>query len=435
LIPAAIRRRAFGLARGLAAGPALAVLLVDAAVVGVRTSRRRRAGSRPRLVYGPTPIISIKYMSEAMRRRGYETLTLVYGIAAINQRSDYDVTFAELLGSGGGRVRVNARELLGPYLAFHGALTRGDVFHFFFDGGFLRFTPLRFLELQLLHLAGKRVVVMPYGGDVALPSRTRSAAFREAFMAEYPEVAAREAETARWISYFSRHADFTVGCLVHVETMPRCDLLATHYYPIDVEEWSHGEVHGGRDEVVVFHSSNHRAVKGTRFVVEACDELAAEGVRIRLDLAEGVPNVEVRSRLASADVLAEQFVLGYALSAMEGMSLGKPVLSNLEDDAYYGVFRERTGLDECPLVSTTPDMLKPALHRLATDPALRAELGAAGRAYVLKFHSFEPVGRMWELVYRTVWHGEPLERTAWHPGREPATAGPADIGTGQAVAQ
>ena len=28
-------------------------------------------------------------------------------------------------------------------------------------------------------------------------------------------------------------------------------------------------------------------------------------------------------------VVAEQFVLGYALAAMEGMALGKPVLSNL----------------------------------------------------------------------------------------------------------
>jgi hypothetical protein len=97
------------------------------------------------------------------------------------------------------------------------------------------------------------------------------------------------------------------------------------------------------------------------------------------------------------------------------------VLSNLSDPWYFDRFREQTGLDECPIVSTTPDTLKDTLRSLVNDERRRAELGAAGRRYVLKYHSYEAVADMWEFVYRTVWEGEPLEMSAWHPGRTPAT--------------
>src|SRR5262249_28357673 len=80
-----IRSVAWSAARVGAASVALGVLAARAAVEAPRSRARRRNGTRPRLVYGPTPIISIKYMGDAMRRRGYEATTFVYGVASINQ--------------------------------------------------------------------------------------------------------------------------------------------------------------------------------------------------------------------------------------------------------------------------------------------------------------------------------------------------------------
>jgi glycosyltransferase involved in cell wall biosynthesis len=381
------------------------------------SKRRRRSKERPRLVYGVTPLISLKYMSEAMRRRGYATLTSVFGVAAINERSDFDETLDDLFGGRTGRLAATARALFGPYLAFGRALRRGDVFHFFFDGGFLHPTPLRFLEVQLLHLAGKKVVVMPYGGDVALPSRFHSQAWRDAFNADYPELANREEATLRRIRYFCDHADFVVGCLVHFETLPRWDLLTTHYYPVDTEAWQPVKEPEPSPTVRVFHSSNHRNVKGTDALVDACRELAQEGAEIELVLAEGIPNAEVRQLAASCQIVAEQFVLGYALAAMEGMALGKPVLSNLSEPWYYDRFRGGTGLEECPIVSTGPAELKETLRRLASDGALRDSLGKAGRRYVVEHHGYGPVATMWEHIYDAVWNGVPLPFAEWNPRR------------------
>ena len=382
-----------------------------------RTRRLRKLGRKPRLLYGVTPIISLKYMSEAMRKRGYETHTYVWGVATINEASDFDASVGDLFAGSSSSVAAKARVLLGPYVALCRALRRGDVFHYFFDGGFLSHTPLRFLEVQLLHLAGKKLVVMPYGGDVAVPSEMHSPAWREAFLADYPELADREPNTRRWIRYFCRRADFVVACVVHFETLPRCDLLTTHYYPIDTDAWTPPDSGAGDGHIRVLHSSNHRALKGTDRVVEACRRLRDEGFDLELILAEGLPNTEVRRLVESCDIVAEQFVLGYALAAMEGMALGKPVLSNLSDPWYYERFRRETGLDECPIVSTSADELPDHIGRLARDAALRARLGEEGRRYVVQHHGYEPVGRMWEHVYEALWNDIPMPFDAWHPRR------------------
>lgn len=410
-------RRVAVAAGGILLAPLAFVVLVLASLAArPATVRRRRRRDSPRLVYGPTPIIAIKYMREAMALRGFEARTVVDSVLHINTPEDYDYRLSDLPG---GReesffaLRV-LHALLARYVAFVWLVFRFDIVHFFFDGGFLAWTPLRFVEVQLLHLAGKRVVVMPYGGDVIVPSQMRSLEWRQALASDYPALLRRSRSTSRQIRYFSRRADFVVGCLFHVETLPRWDLLTTHYYPLDTDSWRPEQVE--RDGPIrVFHSANHRAVKGTEFVIAAVEQLREEGLEIELVLAERLPNAEVRRLLQSCDIVAEQFIHGYALAAMEAMALGKPVLSNLSDPYYYEVHRLHTGLDECPIVSTTVEELPAHLRRLALEPELRAELGLAGRQYVLRHHSYEAVGRMWEMVYRTVWGGQPLETPAWHP--------------------
>jgi glycosyltransferase involved in cell wall biosynthesis len=399
-----------------AALPVLLVLLAVALAQRRASNAARRDGRRPRLIYGPTPIISIKYMSQAMRARGYTATTYVYNTYGINSRDDFDrAVLARSQGAASGFGARLRRTPLGRYTVFAWALRRFDVFHYFFDGGFLRGTPLRFLELQLLHLAGKASVVMPYGSDVAVESRISSLGFRHVLQTAYPDLVRREKKTLRQIRYFSRHADVVVGCLFHVETLERWDLLPLHYYPIDTDLWQPAPGGSAAEELVVAHTPNHRAFKGTDALIGACERLRQEGVPIRLVLLEGVPNERVREVLSECDVLAEQFINGYGLSAMEGMALGKAVLSNLSDPHYYDFMRAACGLDECPIVSTRPEEIEQTLRELATDPDRCRRLGEAGREFVLRFHSFAAVGEMWERVYQSCWSGEPVTLGAWKP--------------------
>jgi hypothetical protein len=232
-------------------------------------------------------------------------------------------------------------------------------------------------------------------------------------MRNYPAIGRYEAATRRQVEYFSRHADYVVACLVHLETMPRWDLLTIHYYPIDTEVWASTDGPSDRDgrngPVSVVHAPNHRAMKGTDALIRACDALRAEGLQIDLRLLEGIPNAAVRSAMADADILAEQFILGYGLTAMEGMSLAKPVLSNLTAHAYYDLFGATTRFAACPIVSTDPAGLVDALRGLVTDPARRARVGEAGREWVLREHSYSAMARLWEAIYRRVWWSEMVE--------------------------
>jgi len=49
-------------------------------------------------------------------------------------------------------------------------LRDADIYLSYFDGGFIRGTALRRLELPLLRFAGKRIIVSPYGSDIAVPA-------------------------------------------------------------------------------------------------------------------------------------------------------------------------------------------------------------------------------------------------------------------------
>jgi hypothetical protein len=117
-----------------------------------------------------------------------------------------------------------------------------------------------------------------------------------------------------------------------------------------------------------------------------------------------------------SDILAEQFIGGlYALSAIEGMACGLPVLANLEE-VYTRIFRRYAFLDECPILSATPETLKQNLQILVTHPELRKELGEAGRYYVEKYHSFSTAQFLFGSIYKKILHGENLDlMNLFHP--------------------
>lgn len=403
--------------------PVAVPFVVGAALLARAGTRRRQRGRlQPRLLFGPVPIISIKYMSLAMRAAGYETLTLVDERYVIHGPDDFDGDTRTYFSESPWRRALVV--LLGDYAVFGWLLGRYDVFHYFFDGGYLRGTPLRFAEIQLLHLAGKKVIAMPYGSDVAAPSRIRSLEWRHGLMRNYPALGRDEARRLRWIDYFSRRADYIVACLVHLETLPRWDLLTIHYYPIDTAEWTSEHGDSGNDgtngPVRIVHAPNHRAMKGTDALIRACDALREEGLQVELRLLERIPYATIREEIDRSDILAEQFLLGYGLTAVEGMSLSKPVVSNIGVEGYYEVFHHQTGFSNCPIVSATHTSLTDELRRLVKDPGLRRSVGAAGRSYVAAEHSYAAMAAVWNSVYARVWNGDDVDPADLV--RRPATA-------------
>lgn len=141
------------------------------------------------------------------------------------------------------------------------------------------------------------------------------------------------------------------------------------------------------EAMVVAHAPTNRLVKGTADVIAAVDRLRADGLAIELDLIEGVPNAEAMRRLAAADVIVDQLVLGwYGGLAVECMALGRPVVCHIDEHA--NPFGERL-----PIVRAKAQTLTDVLRELADAPERRRRVGHEGRAFALAEHSPQQVVR------------------------------------------
>jgi hypothetical protein len=378
---------------GHAAAVALMLALYPAfALAGrTRTTRRRRRGELPVILRAPVPIVSIHYSARADRLRGYRSETLVYRTYRISARALFDHDLGRVT-----RIPVLGR--LVPYATMLWALLRYDLFVFFFDGGLLGETPAWRLEPTLLALAGKRMVVHPYGGDARLASRTRAHGGWNAYSEIPPGGEDRdEAMVAERLEVLGRHADAVLGSADLVDDLPRVDGL--FQFPIDVDDWQ--PTPAPDDDVVrIVHAPNHPHYKGTRFVVDAVERLRADGERVELVLVQGVRSDEARRLYERAHVVVDQLLIGaYAQFAIECMALGRPVVCYL--NPRFAVHHPEW--EEAPIVNATPETVLDELRRLVRDRELRLELGRRGPEYVRRHHSLAAVGRQLDAVYRRVW--------------------------------
>ena len=101
---------------------------------------------------------------------------------------------------------------------------------------------------------------------------------------------------------------------------------------------------------------------------------------------------------------------------MEGMAHGVPVLSNLSDENYTRAFRRYSYLNECPILTSTPESIKEDLRILIKNPALRKDIGIASRKYVEKYHSNKTAQYVFTKVYDKIWYNKEVDlMNMFHP--------------------
>ncbi len=377
--------------------------MVGAALASrVQRAVRRALGKRPRIVWGPIPLLSIQYWSEGVKRRGLESTTCVYGVSVLHGRSDFDICWDSLRGS------ETLTYLFHYYAVTAWALLRADILCCFYEGSFLYGSRLKRLEGPLLKLAGVKLVVSPYGSDVAVPGYL--GVYEERMLQDYPVFLEIGDEVKERVDRVSRWADLAIGNYHQLGYRPRSDVLWYTQLAIDTDAWPESPPGGGdggdAGKVTVLHAPNHRRIKGTDALEAAIAVLKEEGLDVELDMLEGRPNSEVRQALLDADIVVDQLVAGYAMFAIEGMSAGKPVMTSLSwlPDEILAT----EALRECPLVDANLETITDELRRLVVDPALRRDLGARSRRFAERYHSLDAAGRTWEVVFESLWRGDPV---------------------------
>ena len=296
-----------------------------------------------RVTHCPVNVAGIPWENvQALRRKGVDARLVVFERGRLHPEADWSLDRRGGLG----------RRLATQFAAFARLAPRTDIFHFYFG---LTLLP-KSVQFPLLKLLRRRSVFHYLGSDIR---------------GKTPEQLA-----------FGKQADAEiVGSYDAVRWVPEAHVIPPG---LDLRPFTPVPPTDSPRPLVV-HAPSNREKKGTGFVIEACAELPVE-----LDIVEGVPHDVARERYARADIVVDQLNAGWhGVFALEAMALGKPVVTHLTPDvvelsaAGYGV--------RVPIVPATPATLVAALRPLVEQPALRRELGAAGRAYVEEVHDIDRI--------------------------------------------
>ena len=310
--------------------------------------------------------------------------------------------------------------LLPHLMAFLHLIRHASVVHIPATGSFLGHYRLWNREAGFFRRAGIKTVLLPFGGDYYCYSYVQDPCVRHGLLANYPDLARNESGTKARLTYWQESADAVLSGFM-VDAMGRWDVTTFCFFHIDSSLWqpkrSYSQADGRNGAVRVIHTPNHRGFKGTEFLLDSVEKLKAEGLKLELTLLERLPNSEVRRLMGESDILAEQFIAtAYAMSGIEGMATGIPVMANLDSEYYTGVYRRCSFLNECPILSTSPETLTDNLRLLVTRPDLREALGRAGRLYVDKYHSLDAAKFLFGKIHDRILRNQDVDLiNLYHP--------------------
>lgn len=241
-------------------------------------------------------------------------------------------------------------------------------------------------EYALIRLLGKKIVTAFMGGEARNIYAYQAEYGRESITPELVADCERRMGHDPWgqmrtIRMAERYANVILS-------QPNQSSLAVRRYshlfiPLVVDRYKH--VVPCRDKPIVVHAPSSRETKGTRWILEAVEQLLRDGVSFEFRLLENVPNDRVKHELINADVLIDQLYFGYyGKLALEAMASGCAVASS-NDELREPFPRQR------PVWHIDRDNVYKQLKELLTSSQKRFELAVVGRSFVEKYHSHSRV--------------------------------------------
>lgn len=350
--------------------------------------QKSRKGTRKVMFFG-VPIISGKYIVESIKDITDNAITFVPEVYSIHPETDFNY------------VSKNP-------LKFLMAVKEHNIYLIFYDSLAVFFGPVSKYFFKIYKtLKSKKIIVMPYGSDAFVYSKISDYNLRHVLNTDYPRLGLNEEYIQKRYFWINKLADFRIPCIIHIMTLSSWDILPVHYYPFDIDKMDEIRRKVAKYDVfTILHSPNHRGVKGTEYIMEAVNQLILEGYKIRIKLLEKIANKEVLIELAGSHLLIEQVVGGLALSAMEGMAAGLPVIANM-NLPQNEVFRRYSYLNQCPIVNAALDVksIKEAIIFAMNN---YEELSKKSYAYAKKYHSYEANQIIWRNIFEALDKGERL---------------------------
>jgi glycosyltransferase involved in cell wall biosynthesis len=301
------------------------------------------------------------------------------------------------------------------------SLSEYDVFHFhsgrtlFPLVGVSRWSPvpkwlgrhlsfLDFLDLSLMRRLGKKIVFQFWGCDIRSREKCSSYPYSTCF------VCTAETRRNHCEGYPRNKIEKILDRYAHA-SLSNGDIVT--YFPsfqwmnnaIDPDSWrplACEEIpvrfrlpRNGKVRVYHSYTKTERGdVKGTGYLREAVETLQKEGEPVELMYCQDLDQQNLKYYQMQADIVVEQLLAGaHGQTAVECMSMGKPVLSYLREDVETLMPRNH------PIVNASPETVKEKLRSLIRDPGLRTRIGENSRRYVEEVHDYRVVARELERLY------------------------------------
>ncbi len=135
-----------------------------------------------------------------------------------------------------------------------------------------------------------------------------------------------------------------------------------------------------RERLAVIHAPSNPRLKGTAIIDEVLGNLHKEGL-VEYRRLESVPNAQMPARLAAADIVVDQIVMGnVGVLAAEAMAAQRVVVAHVPCDV-------RSKTPGLPVLEATPDSLERVIRDVCHQRESYRDLAARGPDWVRTHHS------------------------------------------------
>ncbi|MCR9062252.1 MAG: glycosyltransferase, partial [Rhodobacteraceae bacterium] len=261
-----------------------------------------------------------------------------------------------------------------------------NIYHFWQRS--LVFSPqldgLTGLDLPIIKSHGARIFHRFTGFDLRMPTQDRAfnrfSPFHYGYESPFPEQ-----NQLRYIDMLREYVDqFFVQDPELQQFLPEATILPRG---LELDRWEPVGVAPTARPLIV-HAPSNSAVKGSREIIKAFEDLKHDGLSFEFKLLDRVPHEEAREWYRRADIIVDQINIGATgVLTLEAWALGKPCVTYLRPD----LFEPFYDTSELPVANGNPDNIKQVLKSLIKDYEWRRELSHRGRALVEKYHDIEVV--------------------------------------------
>lgn len=331
--------------------------------------------------------------AKGFRALGHETYTMILSRNPFYPDAQYDIVVDDYVGAGNPNAKLTkkiVRQLKQTEFRvrkFWPILRKCDLFVFIYGFSFLP----GYWDYPLLKSRGKRIISVFLGSDTrygpAFEQEMRLLGLDQEvkpfidYIKELPGV--YFFDKLKTIQMAERYADLILS-------QPGNGQLQTRPYmrmnvPLDLAQLRFNVP--GREIPLILHAPSNRNIKGTDYVLAAIEQLKQEGIPFEFRLIEKMPNAQLRSLLAEADIVVDElFADTVGVLSLEAMATGNVVLVHYP--AEYAAVPS-----DCPAVNVTKDDLADKLRQVILDRELRRRLVCAGRPYVETYHDHRRVAQ------------------------------------------